>query len=246
MAAWIREHTNGELSPSIQTDESMRSAILNAIYYKARFDQEFEKKDTRQAVFHTADKDVTADFMHKEMDTHSFIDNDRYASTSLPLSNSSTLTLVLPKEEQGARKLLESKGFIQELFQDDTSGSEFGIVKLSLPKFRVHSKLQLRDAIKAMGVSSLFDTTAELDGMSDAKPLFVSRIQQETSIDLNEEGVEASAYTMMATAGAANVEHPKLLDLNLNREFLYIISTNMDGKNLPLFIGICADPTRKE
>lgn len=58
--------------------------------------------------------------------------------------------------------------------------------------------------------------------------------------------MEASAYTMMATAGAANVEHPKLLDLNLNREFLYIISTNMDGKNLPLFIGICADPTRKE
>ncbi|MCR0349569.1 serpin family protein [Erysipelotrichaceae bacterium AF15-26LB] len=246
MAAWIREHTNGELSPSIQTDESMRSAILNAIYYKARFDQEFEKKDTRQAVFHTADKDVTADFMHKEMDSHSFIDNDRYASTSLPLSNSSTLTLVLPKEEQGAGKLLESKGFIQELFQDDASGSEFGIVKLSLPKFRVHSKLQLRDAIKAMGVSSLFDTTAELDGISDAKPLFVSRIQQETSIDLNEEGVEASAYTMIAADGAANVEHPKLLDLNLNREFLYIISTNMDGKNLLLFIGICADPTRKE
>ena len=57
--------------------------------------------------------------------------------------------------------MMEQKGFLQELLKDDTEGADFGIVKLSLPKFKVHSKLQLADTLKAMGVTSLFDIAAE-------------------------------------------------------------------------------------
>ncbi|ENY84856.1 hypothetical protein HMPREF1094_03854 [[Clostridium] innocuum 2959] len=133
--------------------------------------------------------------MHQNMDSHFFIDNKDYAATSLALSNSTSLTLVLPKEGKDLRKLMEQKGFLQNLLEDDGDGAEFGIVNLSLPKFKIHSKLLLADTLKAMGVTSLFDTAAELDGITDEKPLFVSNIQQETSIALDEEGVEASAYT---------------------------------------------------
>lgn len=242
MAAWIREHTNGNLSPSIQTDEAMRIAILNAIYYKARFESEFNKQDTKKDTFYAEDGNVTADFMHKEMGTHFFIDNKNYSATSLALSNSSTLTLVLPKENSDVHKLMKHNGFLQELFQDDADGAEFGTVKLSLPKFKVHTKLRLADTLKSLGAASLFDSSAQLDGISDEHPLFISDIQQETSIDLNEEGVEASAYTMIGVAGAGNIEHPKVLDLNLNRSFLYVISTRIDGVELPLFIGSCTNP----
>lgn len=242
MAAWIREHTNGNLSPSIQTDEAMRIAILNAIYYKARFESEFNKQDTKKDTFYAEDGNVTADFMHKEMGTHFFIDNKDYSATSLALSNSSSLTLVLPKEGKDIRQLMEQKGFLQELLEDDSEGAAFGIVNLSLPKFKIHSKLLLADTLKEMGVTALFDTAAELEGITDEKPLFVSNIQQETSIALDEEGIEASAYTEMGMVGAANIKHPKTLNLNLNREFLYVISTRMDGIELPLFIGVCTDP----
>ena len=242
LAAWIREHTNGNLSPSIRTNESMRMAILNAVYYKARFDTEFDKKDTKKDIFYAQDGKVDTDFMHKEMGSHFFIDNKDYAATSLTLSNSSSLTLVLPKEDKDIRRMMEQKGFLQELLKDDTEGADFGIVKLSLPKFKVHSKLQLADTLKAMGVTSLFDTAAELNGITNEKPFFVSDIQQETCIALNEEGIEASAYTMIGATGAANMEHPKVLDLNLNRPFLYVISTRMDGVELPLFIGVCSNP----
>ena len=242
MAAWIREHTNGNLSPSIRTNESMRMAILNAVYYKARFDTEFDKKDTKKDIFYAQDGKVDTDFMHKEMGSHFFIDNKDYAATSLTLSNSSSLTLVLPKEGKDIRRMMEQKDFLQELLKDDTEGADFGIVKLSLPKFKVHSKLQLADTLKAMGVTSLFDIAAELNGITNEKPFFVSDIQQETSIALNEEGIEASAYTMIGATGAANMEHPKVLDLNLNRPFLYVISTRMDGVELPLFIGVCSNP----
>ena len=242
MAAWIREHTNGNLPPSIRTNESMRMAILNAVYYKARFDTEFDKKDTKKDIFYAQDGKVDTDFMHKEMGSHFFIDNKDYAATSLTLSNSSSLTLVLPKEGKDIRRMMEQKEFLQELLKDDTEGADFGIVKLSLPKFKVHSKLQLADTLKAMGVTSLFDIAAELNGITNEKPFFVSDIQQETSIALNEEGIEASAYTMIGATGAANMEHPKVLDLNLNRPFLYVISTRMDGVELPLFIGVCSNP----
>ena len=242
MAAWIREHTNANLSPSIRTDESMRMAILNAIYYKARFHTVFDKKKTKKDTFYAQDGKVAADFMHQNMDSHFFIDNKDYAATSLALSNSTSLTLVLPKEGKDLRKLMEQKGFLQNLLEDDGDGAEFGIVNLSLPKFKIHSKLLLADTLKAMGVTSLFDTAAELDGITDEKPLFVSNIQQETSIALDEEGVEASAYTEIGMTGAANIKHPKILHLNLNREFLYVISTRMDGIELPLFIGVCSNP----
>lgn len=242
MAAWIREHTNGNLSPSIETDASMRMAILNAIYYKARFATVFDKKDTTKDTFYTQDGKVATDFMHQIMDSHFFIDNKDYAATSLALNNSSSLTLVLPKEGKDIRQLMEQKGFLQELLEDDSEGAAFGIMNLSLPKFKIHSKLLLADTLKAMGVTALFDTAAELEGITDEKPLFVSNIQQETSIALDEEGIEASAYTEMGMVGAANIKNPKTLNLNLNREFLYVISTRLDGRELPLFIGVCTDP----
>lgn len=176
------------------------------------------------------------------MDSHFFIDNKDYAATSLALNNSSSLTLVLPKEGKDIRQLMEQKGFLQELLEDDSEGAAFGIVNLSLPKFKIHSKLLLADTLKAMGVTALFDTAADLEGITDEKPLFVSNIQQETSIALDEEGIEASAYTEMGMVGAANIKNPKTLNLNLNREFLYVISTRLDGRELPLFIGVCTDP----
>ena len=216
---------------------------INENWVKDLLNQEgMNKKDTKKDIFYAQDGKVDTDFMHKEMGSHFFIDNKDYAATSLTLSNSSSLTLVLPKEGKDIRRMMEQKEFLQELLKDDTEGADFGIVKLSLPKFKVHSKLQLADTLKAMGVTSLFDIAAELNGITNEKPFFVSDIQQETSIALNEEGIEASAYTMIGATGAANMEHPKVLDLNLNRPFLYVISTRMDGVELPLFIGVCSNP----
>lgn len=151
MAAWIREHTNGNLSPSIRTNESMRMAILNAVYYKARFDTEFDKKDTKKDIFYAQDGKVDTDFMHKEMGSHFFTDNKDYAATSLTLSNSSSLTLVLPKEGKDIRRMMEQKGFLQELLKDDTEGADFGIVKLSLPKFKVHPQAAACGYLKSYG-----------------------------------------------------------------------------------------------
>jgi serpin B len=89
---------------------------------------------------------------------------------------------------------------------------------------------------------------ADFSGITDHLA-YISSLTQETHIAVNEDGVEASAFTEMGFAGAMPPEDRA--EMILNRPFIFGITayvsypdTNSCGSiETPYFIGICENPT---
>jgi serine protease inhibitor len=57
-----------------------------------------------------------------------------------------------------------------------------------LPKFKLESTTSLIEPLKKLGIKKLFTAQAEMPYLSDYESMQVSNAQQQTSIDVNEEG----------------------------------------------------------
>ena len=114
----------------------------------------------------------------------------------------------------------------------------FGEVVWKIPRFSFGSKLSLTDTLKNLGVNSAFTTDADFSGITD-QMAFITDVLQETHIAIDEDGVEASAFTQINYIGAALPEGRA--EMILDRPFIYGI-TAQDGTLL--FVGVCENPSR--
>jgi serpin B len=72
--------------------------------------------------------------------------------------------------------------------------------------------------------------------------VYISRVLQESRIDVDENGVAAAAYTLVALAkGAAIPVEREKVDFHLDRPFLYAIES-WDGT--VLFLGAVTEPVQ--
>ena len=96
-------------------------------------------------------------------------------------------------------------------------------------------------ALERLGVVAAFGDQADFSNLSDT-PAYVSSVSQESRIGLDENGVEASAYTKVDIMEMSALPDPSVieeLEFNLDRPFLYEIRTR---QGIPLFAGLCAQP----
>ena len=107
-------------------------------------------------------------------------------------------------------------------------------VNWSVPKFDLHDSLKLNDALQALGVTDAFDENkADFTPLTE-QPAYVESVNQAARVKINEEGVEAAAYTEVdVNATAAPPRELPEEEMNLNRPFLFVIWK--DGA--PLFVG---------
>ena len=112
-------------------------------------------------------------------------------------------------------------------------------IQLSLPKFEGHSTTEMTDIAKGLGVTSIFSENADLGNIfaREVRGLYVSKILQDTVIDVNEKGTEAASTTVVTVENTALVEQP--LEIKFNRPFTYFIMDNANGEIL--FMGRLAN-----
>ena len=107
-------------------------------------------------------------------------------------------------------------------------------------KFDVDSNLELTDALKALGVTDVFDfDKADFSPLIDEEKfdesVAVTQVQHAARVKVDEKGCEAAAFTAItADAASAMPEELPVVEMNLNRPFAFMI-TGVDG--LPLFLG---------
>ena len=64
-----------------------------------------------------------------------------------------------------------------------------------MPTFKIHSKTRARNLFEKLQVTDLFSKQAELDNISDVKPLNVNDILHEALIEVTPTGTEGAAAT---------------------------------------------------
>ena len=151
------------------------------------------------------------------------------------------MIIFLPQEKQGLAGLentLTDETIRQWLVRlSDTAESE---VMIRLPKFKMTCAFELSKILGAMGMPSAFsDLSADFSGMTGARDLFISRVIHQAFVDVNEEGTEAAAATVVAVELTA-VSEPWVFQAD--HPFLFLIRDNPTGSIL--FLGRVVDPTQ--
>ena len=235
MGQWISQNTGGILSPQMETSPRDVLVIINTVYFNGQWINRFEESSNTEGSFTTAEnEEVRCEYMHLKNASQTYYEGDGYSGTELWMKDNGSLMLILPDEGVEIGALIRQQGKLEEMFsRRDGQG---GLMDLSLPKFRFGDSLELADMLRDMGVKEAFEEQADFSAMSD-EPAFISRIKQETHIGINEDGVEAAAYTEIAMAGAGLPEGRHVLDFN--RPFLFGI---ISDQGIPLFLGVCNNP----
>ena len=149
--------------------------------------------------------------------------------------------LLLPDEGVRVESLLEDPQAMGFLLADgEWENSKRLIVNLALPKFDVTSECDLLGGLAALGVRDILNPEqADFTPMAeDAEGIYLSAAQHSVRVAIDEEGVTAAAYTVMAAVGAGEPPEEEV-DFVLDRPFLFAI-TSADG--LPLFVGVVNQP----
>jgi serpin B len=104
--------------------------------------------------------------------------------------------------------------------------------------------MQLDAVLSSMGLDLSFTDDADFSGMTDV-PAKIDSVLQESFIGVDENGVEAAAYTMVSVkaAGIYNPVELETVEFHLTRPFLYAIES-YDGT--VLFIGTVTAPNAPE
>ena len=247
IADWITEHTRGKIrisADALQYDPSTVAVLINTIYLKAAWIDAFDESATEPGTFDGADGKQTVSYMNRQDKDVRIVKGDGFLRYSLRLSRIGCMTFVLPDEGIALSDLLGTPEKLHALLHD---GEELHAdVSVKLPKFAFQDRSDLENVLKALGIGVAFTSDADFSGMCvDKDDIAITRVLQESFIGVNEMGVEAAAYTMVAMADGCVLlpeDLPKI-DFHLTRPFLYVIEAR-DGT--VLFIGTVAEPTPAE
>ncbi len=247
--AWVSEKTNDKI-PTILTEDNREfvTALVNAVYFKAAWENEFSESRTDKADFKNADGSIdTVDMMHQtsgfgyyatpgiealKMDYRKYaVDNPEGDNWEYFRDADFSMYLIKADQQIDVQALLDQAEFA------------YGDVDISVPKFKVEYGAALDDALQALGVKTDYDRDkADLTAMLDPSGLpggqhFLDTVLQKAYIAIDEKGTEAAAVTAaMNGAGAEPPSRPKLVrTFTTDSPFWFVIRDNANQEML--FVG---------
>lgn len=236
LTKWISDETEGLLSPEFSTSSDDVAKLINTVYFKSAWADQFDSAATTDEPFHAYSGDTTAKMMHKSLDMAGYAQGGNFTASQLGFSNGYTMSFFLPNDGVAASDLLIETDTIQQLL-----GTQFESrpVDISLPKFTIDTSFDnLIEALRSLGVQDIFDASnasmfSKMIG-SENGDFYISDAIQETHIGLDEDGVEAATYTALGVKAAGMLPEDEPISFVLDRPFVYTIQSP-DG--VVLFIG---------
>jgi len=228
---WCSEKTNGLIKdPLDRIPADAIMYLINAIYFKGIWSSEFKESDTLEKDFVTSSgKTNKVDMMQQEQ-TFNYFEDDQAQYLDMPYGNKAfSMTVILPKQKNTIESYL--KDFDADKWNEIVENLTPREVQVYFPKFKVQSKLELRDVLAIMGMPSAFSGEANFSRMSKGD-LLISRVIHSTYCDVNEKGTEAAAVTIIEMKEMAMPENPVFY---ANRPFIFLIREKSTG--VILFMG---------
>lgn len=235
---WVKEATNNLIDPKKEPDDQLKLLILNTIYFKEGWSNPFEVSlNTKEEFTQSDGSKKQVEYMHSKELGREMSETQDYYIAQLSFANGSSFRVLLPKEGKNLKELMKDGKEYDLIYSLLSSKLEdTAHINWQVPKFTFASEIDLKKLMSEMGYKELFDENADFSELSETR-LFISDAKQLTNFILNNEGVEAAAYTEIAMkeSSAMISENPKEIDMKLNKPFLYSILLR-DGT--PLFIGM--------
>ncbi|XP_037575864.1 leukocyte elastase inhibitor A isoform X1 [Dermacentor silvarum] len=240
--AWVEEATKSkikDLLPNGVVNSDTALVLVNAIYFKGLWKEQFNPRATSLQKFHTSKesaKEVHMMYKQSHFNINTECTGLNANAIEIPYKGGKTsMVILLPYEVDGLPKL--EAALTPSKLSDVLKGLDSTLVDLSLPRFRIEYSFDLKKTLHAMGVRDLFtDNKADLSGIDGKKDLVISAAIHKAFVEVNEEGTEAAAATgMVAMARCAIIGIP----FSVDHPFMYFIRSR--DPDVILFAGSVRD-----
>ncbi|WP_392482446.1 serpin family protein [Nostoc sp. C110] len=236
---WVKENTKGKITKIVESIEPNQVLFLiNAIYFKGNWSNEFDKSQTAQYPFYiTSGKRKQHPMMSQEGD-YRYYESEQFQAVSLPYGKDGKISfyIFLPKQNSNL------KAFYQNLNVENWEKwmTQFNKQKgfIRLPRFKTDYEVTLNDALKSLGMEEAFSSKANFSGMG--KNFAISQVKHKTFVEVNEEGTEAAAATSVGIVATSLRDEPEPFRMIVDRPFFCAIRDNQTGN--VLFMGSIIEP----
>jgi serpin B len=235
---WVSDKTEKRIpelfEPGMLTPDTVL-ALVNAIYFKGKWAEQFDPAATQDREFRAPSGKVQAPTMWHKAD-YAYAQDEKVQVIALPYADSELeMLVVLPKDDAiaAAEDMLLSGKL-------DTLRLSSQEVTVMLPKFKFDAGYLLNAQLGALGMPTAFDpAAADFSGMDGRRDLYIGVVIHKAWVQVDEEGTEAAAATGVGMRATSAQIEP--LVFNADHPFLFVIRDRESG--LILFAGRVEDPT---
>ena len=240
---WVEAETGGMIRNLVgpgMLSAATRLVLATAIFFKGMWARPFGR--STEAPFHLRSGTDVAVPMMRQVNNLEYLEDAEFQAAALPYrGGESSLVILVPRSVEGLAALEQQ--FTGQRLRHWMAGLEPSReVELWLPRFSMSSTLRLSTTLAAMGLAGALGPGADFTGIVEAGPFWISEVLHGARIDLDEQGTEAAAATVVLKVGAAMrppVRREPVV-LKADRPFVYLIRHNRTGAIL--FMGRLSDP----
>ncbi|MBR3636224.1 MAG: serpin family protein [Lachnospiraceae bacterium] len=247
---WVSDQTKEripEILDSISPDAC--TYLINAISFDAKWAKEYEASAIHEnEVFTNADGSRSEVTMLSSKEDRYFEYGDALGFIKPYEGQEYSFVGILPNEGTDIAEYISWMDENSKGFADAVRDSDYADVFVTMPQFTVEYGTEMSNVLKEMGMTDAFDPgKADFSNMIETAngadyPIAIERVIHKTFINVDRNGTQAAAATVVEMRCYAAAPMEKQLFINLDRPFIYAIVDNETG--LPMFIG-CVNTLNK-
>ena len=222
---WCQEKTHGKI-PKVLDSLSPNDVmiLINAIYFKGKWEKAFNKKNTIKKKFMNFNKTPkNIPFMNAEEKFMYFEDKEVQALALKYKKDNLEALILLPKNNMDINNFISN--LTSQKYQEIISKRYNYTVKLYMPKFVINFETELKPCFNSLGMIDAFSDNAKFTNISKNLDLYIGKILHKTFIEVDEEGTTAAAVTASVVKVRGCIPNDNVI-MNVDHPFLFIIRSN--------------------
>ncbi len=236
---WVAEQTDNridELFPEGQFSCMTALTLVNAIYFKADWAEQFDPASTADRPFRLlSGETVDVPTMSAEIELR-VAESPDLTLLDLPYQDDElSMIIMLPREPDGLPALEASLEL--DAIEQLVAAAADGEFLVELPRFDIRSRPPVKQALIDMGMASAFSPDADFSKMAPPPPLYIDDVVHEAFVSVDERGTEAAAAT-----GVEMTFWAAPLPIQVAHPFLFLIRDRLTESIL--FMGRVLDPSQ--
>jgi serine protease inhibitor len=232
---WVKRKTHN-LIPAIldEAPETLGLVAVNALYFKDKWQTEFDPAKTRPAKFQpVVGEPVDVPMMHSKAGSFAFRQDDRFIAAELVYAHEDFRLVVVTTKSEPARPA--EFGAVADWLGGQGFAMKNG--EIAMPKLSLSASEELLPPLDTLGLKPARLNKDALDAFSPEE-LIITRIVQKIELRLAEEGTEAAAVTAAVTTRSLG----KLAEMRMTVDKPFVFALRDQKSGLILFMGYVASP----
>jgi len=242
--AWVAEKTHGKIGSILSSLDPLTFLVaINAVYLKDSWSERFMPELTREELFHTSEGQKLKVPLMSQYGSYSYYEDSKFQAVCLPYKTSRLAMYVfLPTKKSSLREFrLDLNSGAWDKWMQRFEAMEGHI---RLPRFKLTYQAMLNSPLSQLGMALAFDPQrARFDAISPPPPaIWIETVLHRAFVEVNEEGTEAAATTVVMMPLAAKYSRPRIrtFEMIVDRPFFFAICDTFT--NTILFMGSVEEP----